>query len=320
METLSRNLIGDMPIDVFDRDVREQRSMHFPEAFREEVVADLFSISRLDDLLFQRVVASDHVDIIANRFPKSLAQIQHLPGPSDPAIVADAVLKGATIRVRQLQNIDGRVAKFCQSVQRLFAASSQVNLYLTPPFQTAFEAHFDTTDIFILQCDGEKEWHLYEDYSEKVDLPLLETPWDPLRYRPGDKYELVMLRPGDSLYIPRGVMHGAACRDRESMHLTISLAPLTLAEVFISEINRLAVTNSTLRTRIPWAVSQNDEEIAGIGNWMRESLQSLATEANFTEAVLKKKRAFSGEDNPQKHGQLRAAITNLVKSQTRRAE
>ena len=40
-------------------------------------------------------------------------------------------------------------------------ARSQINLYLTPPFATGFPAHFDVTDVFIVQCSGAKSWTVF---------------------------------------------------------------------------------------------------------------------------------------------------------------
>jgi hypothetical protein len=53
--------------------------------------------------------------------------------------------------------------------------------------------------------------------------------WDPERFKPLSVPDPITLSAGDVLYMPRGVMHQAFCIERESMHLTISLMPLTVA-------------------------------------------------------------------------------------------
>src|SRR5690606_7661104 len=112
---------------------------------------------------------------------------------------------------------------FSTSVSHNFHCKANINAYLTPTGMKGFPPHFDNTDVFILQTLGVKHWNIFEDYSNSMELPLRDTPWNPDKYHPGVNKQLVELHPGDILYIPRGGMHSAACRAGLSLHLTISL-------------------------------------------------------------------------------------------------
>ena len=106
----------------------------------------------------------------------------------------------------------------------------------------------------MLQCLGEKEWCIYPEYTNKIELPSMDTPWDPDRFRPCAPAKKFTLRAGDVLYVPRGEMHEAFCTERESMHLTISIAPLTFADLLAKAL-KAAESDIRFRRRVPWSVN-----------------------------------------------------------------
>jgi len=84
--------------------------------------------------------------------------------------------------------------------------------------------HHDTHDVLILQVAGEKRWLVYD--------PLLELPLKHQRYTKelgehGEPTEDLVLRAGDTLYLPRGWLHQAETSDSDSLHLTIGIAAHT---------------------------------------------------------------------------------------------
>ena len=93
-----------------------------------------------------------------------------------------------------------------------------------------------------------EEWVIHKDYVDQTSLPTADTPWELERYKPLGPGQNMVLRLGDVLYLPRGVMHAARCTDQHSLHLTISLESLTYADVLLSEVRRLAHDVPDLRT------------------------------------------------------------------------
>jgi ribosomal protein L16 Arg81 hydroxylase len=155
------------------------------------------------------------------------------------------------LRVRDLQRADPNLMAFVRSVQETFAAPVQINLYLTPPHREGFPPHFDITDVFVVQIAGSKSWRIYPKYADQKPLPTADTPWEPQRYLPIGKGEELTMRTGDVLYIPRGGMHSAASLAEESMHLTISLAPMTYVDLLTRALAHLAKEDEALRRRVP---------------------------------------------------------------------
>ena len=96
----------------------------------------------------------------------------------------------------------------------------QANAYFTPRGSQGLPVHHDTHDVFCLQIAGEKRWLVYE--------PALELPLRSQRYRPGpggpgEPVLDLVLRAGDTLYLPRGWLHEALTSEADSLHLTVGV-------------------------------------------------------------------------------------------------
>jgi hypothetical protein len=131
---------------------------------------------------------------------------------------------GATIVLQALHESWHRLAVFCRALEEALGYAVQANAYSTPRGSQGFAVHHDTHDVLILQIAGEKRWLLYE--------PVLELPLKHQRYSQalgehGDATDDLVLRPGDSLYLPRGWLHEAKTSASDSLHLTIGIAAHT---------------------------------------------------------------------------------------------
>ena len=89
--------------------------------------------------------------------------------------------------------------------------------------------HHDTHDVFSLQVAGEKRWLIYE---PALELPLKDQRYDSERGAPGKPVEDVTLRPGDTLYLPRGWLHKAMTSSRDSLHITVGVNVYTWLDAF----------------------------------------------------------------------------------------
>lgn len=308
---LSRSLIGGMGIHAFNADVRERRAARFAAAIDPERVAGLFSLSRLEALLAADAIPMGHVDLHDDGHLRRLADVQRKSGRSGLAVAADSVRRGSTVRVRDIDTFDARLDRFAAEVRRLFAAQSQINVYLTPPGRTGFPPHFDITDVFVVQCLGRKEWRIFAEYANRSELPLTDTAWDPDRYGPSAPAEVVTMSPGDVLYLPRGTMHQAFCTERESMHLTISIAPLTYADLVARALRQVADRDVDLRRRVPWSLEDGDGRPDDVAATVRECLAKVADRMDVGALLGAERRSL--EAAPERGGgQLRSAIADLL--------
>jgi hypothetical protein len=131
---------------------------------------------------------------------------------------------GATIVLQALHVNWQPLAVFCRLLEAALDRPVQVNSYSTPRGSQGFAVHHDTHDVLVLQVAGEKRWRLYD--------PLLELPLKHQRYSKalgehGDATDELVLRAGDTLYLPRGWLHEAETSDTDSLHLTIGITAHT---------------------------------------------------------------------------------------------
>jgi ribosomal protein L16 Arg81 hydroxylase len=312
IQKLSRCLIGEMAIQAFNCDVRERRVAKFDAAIDPETLGGLYCLSRLESAFAGDEIPPLFVDVFKSGQLAKLVDVQDKTGKSSLAVVAEHLRLGATIRVRDIQKFDPRLNRFTGEIRRLFAAQSQINVYLTPPATTGFAPHFDITDVFIVQCVGSKEWKVFHDYTDKMELPMPDTPWDPDRYKPSAPAEAITLRPGDVLYLPRGAMHQAFCTDRESMHLTISLVPLTFADLLVREFRRIAGTDIKFRQRVPWSTGSTDDELNALASQVRECVIELADRIDVGALLRAEQRSLQTDREIACTGELEAAIASHV--------
>ncbi|HEX2302688.1 MAG TPA: cupin domain-containing protein [Gaiella sp.] len=134
---------------------------------------------------------------------------------------------GVTIVLQALHVNWHPLAVFCRLLEDALGHAVQANAYYTPRGSQGFAVHHDTHDVLVLQVAGEKRWLLYN--------PLLELPLKHQRYSSalgehGEPTDDLVLRAGDTLYLPRGWLHQAETSTYDSLHLTIGITPYTWAD------------------------------------------------------------------------------------------
>jgi lysine-specific demethylase/histidyl-hydroxylase NO66 len=143
---------------------------------------------------------------------------------ADVPSVLGAWEAGATIVLQALHVNWHPLAVFCRLLEEALGQAVQANAYYTPRGSQGFAVHHDTHDVLVLQVAGEKRWRIFE--------PLLELPLKHQRYSSalgehGTPVEDLVLRAGDSLYLPRGWLHEAETSSTDSLHLTIGFTGYT---------------------------------------------------------------------------------------------
>ena len=165
--------------------------------------------------------------------------------------------QGASLVISQFHETHPPLAHFCRGLERLFLHAVQSNIYLTPPAAQGFRTHFDTHDVLVLQVEGRKRWRVWD--GERIERPTRRTPW-PGNMPPIGEPHLVMLEPGDSLFIPRGVMHDAATEAGErSLHATIGFMETSWAQAIRVLLDEAETLDPVLRESLPsWRIGEQD--------------------------------------------------------------
>jgi lysine-specific demethylase/histidyl-hydroxylase NO66 len=188
--------------------------------------------------------------------------------PVNPAKVKALMGLGASLVANQLHRVCPEVGAVATMLEREFAARVFANVYCSFQGVQAFQTHFDLHDVFAVQAEGEKTWHIYE---SRADAPVAPLP-------PGDEIEKWLtesrgkllfeahMKPGDVLYLPRGQYHDALTGSQASLHVTFGVAPATGLALF--KLLETALTReSEFRAYLPDARS---------GEELRERLERLA--------------------------------------------
>lgn len=280
--SILRALTGRMSLGDFNEQVRERRLAHFKAAVEPTLLDSVFSLPKLERLLREESHLTPHIDVFDGTHLRQFNEQQRKTGQTNFDVVSDCLLRGATIRIRNVEKFDSQLGELTHGIERHFVGQCSGNVYLTPPRKAGFPPHFDMTDVFVIQCIGKKHWRIYDRYENMSELPLADARWQPERFKPISPPRDLELHRGDVLYLPRGVMHEALCTDRESMHLTISLASLTFADLLRKAVASAAATDIELRRRVPWLTANDDGETERLAQQAKERLVRLAADSDLS--------------------------------------
>lgn len=185
---------------------------------------------------------------------------------------------GASLVASQFHETHPPLGRFCRGLEKLFLHACQTNIYLTPPKAQGFRSHFDTHDVLVLQVSGRKRWRVWD--GQRVESPTRRTPW-PGNLQPDGEPHMLLMEPGDALYIPRGVMHDAATEPGEpSLHITVGLLEPSWAQALRMLVDDNEVEATPLRGAVPtWRLAEPDA-VAGLLEALAAKLRSLSSPAH----------------------------------------
>lgn len=143
---------------------------------------------------------------------------------------------GATIILRAVEQWSSSLNRLRMAAERFFLCGCQINAYLTPPEKKSTPPHWDTHDLVVMQLSGTKVWRLY---GGRRSLPLDEERFEIDSDQVDSNYEEVELVAGDTLYLPRGVIHEPIARDY-SVHLSIGVHVVRWYQVLDRALRLLA--------------------------------------------------------------------------------
>ena len=198
---------------------------------------ELLSVADLERLLcsgalrhpgFRLVKAGEKLEVGA--YTKSIPwRPEPFTGTADIGRVLAEFEAGATLVLQGLHHSWPPLAEFCRLFERELGHPAQANAYFTPREAQGLPVHHDTHDVFSLQVSGEKRWLVYE---PALELPLKDQHYDPDLGGPGEPLHDVLLRPGDTLYLPRGWLHEARTSSTDSLHITVGINVYTWLDAF----------------------------------------------------------------------------------------
>lgn len=259
--------VDPIPLDTFFSDYWETKPLIIART-QPGYFSDLLSLDAVDTIL-----TSTNLRIPGFRLVRQGSQIPYqeyttrismTPSAFDALIDVDKVYnlyqQGATIVLQALERSWGPLIEFCKGLEAYLGHPVQANMYLTPAHAQGFAAHHDTHDTLILQVEGHKRWKIYD---MPFPLPLPNQGTLPRGVEQGAVEHDIVLNAGDTLYMPRGVIHEALTSDSYSMHITIGIKVWTWAEVMAKVVGRAldaCEDQVEFRRALPLRFAQADQE------------------------------------------------------------
>ena len=201
------------------------------------------------------------------------------------ALVYERFYDGATIALEGLHRYWRPLADFCRELEMELGHRLQVNAYITPPGSRGFDVHRDDHDVFVLQLSGAKHWLVY-DQGSGDDVIVDST-----------------LRPGDSLYIPKGWPHAAATNDGASAHLTVGVLTHDSIDV-LREIAKLAEEEPAFQERLDASRTKDLEGLSDLVERHVEELRTWLDKLDVEELTDRVARRVLSSSQPILRGQL----------------
>lgn len=284
------SLIAPVTRDEFLASYWEKRYLHL-ERNRLGLYDDLFGLKDIDRwILATRTGEADGILVVPPEGSEvSLQRYRTGEFAADKAY--EAVADGHSLILNQLEKTWPPLAPLLSMLGEVFCARIGVNAYLTPVGSKAFPVHVDNHDAFILQVFGEKVWQIHALEHLPVSSHSLEYKQDlvipPLWDSPGAAPHLaeLRLRPGDLLYIPRGMPHCAVARDAPSLHLTVSINAMYWLDFLKTAVEQACFSIPALRRSLPPRFVSDPQIREGMRHEFGAALESFLEQASF-EATL----------------------------------
>ena len=308
---------------------------------------ELISPVSVDDFLDQYWEKTFlHVSGDSDRFSDlfSIGEIEHWmasnkSGPANSVVLTTNV--GDTVETQRFRPEEARFADICAGIAResslvlnhmgnypsligtvkalsgFFQAEVNINAYLTPRNGKTFPIHTDPHDVLILHLAGEKIWHLHEfsvlqgDLKQKKNMEFTEE-W----YGRTETPEIaeVRLKPGDVLFMPRGMPHYAVATDSVCLHLTISIVPIYWMDVIKVMGEMAAVKSQDFRKAVPPGFVEDDTLIDGMRDHYKALMKQFGEMLSFDEvlATLRRNRINYQAFPPDGHAEQMTRLPELT--------
>ena len=193
--------------------------------------------------------------------------------PISPNQIPEMLALGRSVCAGGVEKVDPRLAGFVERFSRHFVQMGRFyfNSYLSPEGK-GFGLHFDDHPVWILQIEGQKQWSFspvpgVEKLVSTVTFPpgvmSQILPWGVIKRPDESRFDGAVLRPGDILYMPKGVWHKATAVGG-SMALTLAELCATPLDVIQHAIGPRFANDILFRDPLPGFWNADGPSVAEI--------------------------------------------------------
>ena len=289
------NLIKTIGAERFETEYFGRRPLHVKQCFTSAI--GLESLEQWRDVLRGQVVARE-----AHRGRIEIDPDADKTQPISPDLEA-MVQRGGPLIVGSINKINPMVADLARIIAETLASFVGVNAYISPQRKDALDLHYDDHDVIVLQLHGEKLWTLGTRVARGVaSSRFFQVNQDALKANAieNDRFRALETRPGDFLYLPRGLFHRATASQDVSIHLSFGIRRPTGLDFVDLVIQRL-IADTGMREYAPRLRPETaDAEVLAYLDRIRDQIQTIASdEATRAEFLEQYRSKFSGVTDSQ---------------------
>lgn len=246
-----------------------------------ERYSDLLSIERIDEIISDSELPPAALQMARSKPPIKRRDFSFANGTIDRGAVVRHYQQGATVILPQMHFADAVLYDFCHAMEKQFSSGVQTNIYLTPSGNQGFNTHYDDHDVFVIQIEGEKLWRIY---NKPVDNPYRGEAFHSDKFETGDLQEEFILKAGDCVYIPRGLMHDAKNNDdKPSLHITIGIIVKTWADLMLEAMSSVAIRQPDFRKSLPAGYTSSSFDRTAAKKHFKNLIKTFENEVEFEE-------------------------------------
>lgn len=296
-------LLDPIGVDEFFADYYDKKPLHVPGS--PEKVAGICSWDDFNDLLHRTSIWSDrsfNLVLDGKRLPAG--QFCEPAASRDGARIMQPVSgrvveyldQGASIVLDLVETLTPGLRAASEAIQMATGSRVSCNAYCSQSEHQAFPSHFDTMDVFAIHVEGKKTWRVYEGRFEgPMERPGFNHTSFPPDYHDKAKGSLaieVELKPGDLLYLPKGVYHDALASTHNCLHLSYGTTQPTGLDFMRWVIDGLDEAPLFRKPMPPHdAAAEHDAHIAVLRENLAELLQQPDVGSQFRDD--QRHKAFS---------------------------
>jgi ribosomal protein L16 Arg81 hydroxylase len=249
----------------FQENYWEQQTLHI-ERNGDNPFTGVFGLGDLDELLAYHLASSVPMFTAANNGP--------IIQPVTPPTFRDALnayARGDTLFIPSVHRRWKPIAALCRGIEKQLRHPSGATMVVSPSNAVGLSPHYDATELFVLQLEGEKTWKLYEPF-DRLPLDGCSIEDQVLQSLPSKE---VHLRAGDTLYVPRGFPHHAFTSENPSIHLSVYVNVFSWRDLLQNLLNAAGEAQFPLRRAIPLGFVASGQSVETLRATIEGLLQGL---------------------------------------------
>jgi len=190
--------------------------------------------------------------------------------------------RGASLVANDIDSLTPVMSGAAAAMENRLAGKIQANLYCSWREHQAFGSHFDTHDVYAIHVAGEKLWNIYE---TRMDNPIAHPKFKSFGQdwhdsNRGPIAQQILMRPGDLLYIPRGLYHDAMATTDGTIHIAFGVTHVIGFDV-VEMVKATIVDDVAFRRNMP----RPEEGDAAVSAWLGELGDRIGALLHSAEAV-----------------------------------